>query len=434
MGRIPRRTFLLGSLAAGGAVALGWVPDVSYPTTVKAESIRAQAAEKALSDRVAKLEAAATPGPAPSPVPLPTPTPGPATGYPPDGQLSSAPTPAMPMPEYLKPVVVDGIRITRISNIAGVRQAYSRHQVENKDRSKIALAFTGAGVSGRMLDGATYADLGSFHFAPMALWSNTDRNKLIACRDNTLVAQDATTAVETTIKTFAGYALRNPSGDPGISIGDWEGGISDDDQWIALIGWTGSAFNIVVYNLVTGQTFTTPAPAGLDNVQISRKGGYVIAVGGGYTRCYDRTLSGYLTLYGNGYHGDNALDASGAEIYVANNANGVRAFKLSDGSSIQLLPDKTAFEYGHVGGHGDRVVLSVYDPSTMAGRPGNDQLVEVRTDGSGLVAPFGFAHHSIVNYGNEPHATPSRDGKRIYFASEWGGSGVYGFVAEAAAA
>jgi hypothetical protein len=339
--------------------------------------------------------------------------------------LTFVATSALARPGYLAPVTDPtwGTRITRVSNSSGIRQAYSRIPAWNSNQTKILLGFT---YPGRMLDGTTYADLGSFSQVSQAIWANTDPNKLYGQSGNTFVSQNATTGVRTTLHTFGAYSS--------ISIGDYEGGIDDNDTYVSLIGTTsGGSKHLLTYNIATDTVVADiAAPSGMDNSQISRKGNYVVVVGGGYTRRYDRALTSFITLYSNGYHGDNALDASGNEIFVANNATGVRSFRLSDGSSIQLLPDKTAFEYGHVGGHTDRagwVYLSVYDPTTMAGRPGNDQIVALKTDGSGTVEVFGFAHHKLMAYGNEPHGVPSRDGMRVMFASEWGGSGVYAYVA-----
>jgi hypothetical protein len=112
----------------------------------------------------------------------------------------------------------------------------------------------------------------------------------------------------------------------------------------------------------------------------------------------------------------------------------VKSFRLSDGAGTLLLGGTTAFEYGHTSGRNlDRpgwIYLSVYDNTATAGRPGRDQLVAVKTDGSGTVEVFGFAHHTnTTNYAMQPHAVAAPDGRHVLFASEWGSSGVYAFVA-----
>ena len=56
-------------------------------------------------------------------------------------------------------------------------------------------------------------------------------------------------------------------------------------------------------------------------------------------------------------------------------------------------------------------------------------MVAVKTDGSGTVEVFGFTHHTDTStYAAQPHAVPSRDGKRVLFASEWGGAGIFAYI------
>jgi hypothetical protein len=372
---------------------------------------------------VRRSEAAAAPAPAYV-------APPPAGGFPGDTTLRFLATSSLARPGYLTPSTdpTFGTSITRISNTAGVRHVYSRTPAWNSDQTKILLSFS---YPGRLLDGTTYADLGSFNHVPQATWANTNPNALYGVSGNQFIRQNATTEGRTTLHTFAAYSS--------ISIGDYEGGIDDNDTYVSLIGTTsGGSKHLLTYNIATDTVVADiAAPANMDNAQISRKGNYVVVVGTGYTRRYDRALTSFITLYQYGHHGDNALDASGNEIFVANATdNGVESFRLSTGAATVLLPSRTAFDAGHVSGRNvDRpgwVYLSNYDPTIYGFNylwPGRDQVVALKTDGSGTVEVFAFAHHSVLAYQNEPQAVPSRDGKRVIFASEWGGSSVYDFVA-----
>ncbi len=350
--------------------------------------------------------------------------------FPADTTLKALTTTPMLRPGYLSsvPDPILGTRTTRISSNSGIRQAYSRLSAWNSNGSKILLGFT---YPGRMLDGKTFADLGSFAQISGAIWSNTDPNKLFGVdaqgNGNRLYSQNATSGQLTVIATFGGYSY--------VTIGDGEGGVSDDDRFIALLGYPSSGGkHIIVYDLIARAIVADAvAPSGTDNVQISRKGNYVVVVGPG-TRRYNRTLTSYLQLEPYGNHGDNALDANGNEIYVTNNAPGVKSFRLSDGAATLLLSGGTAFEYGHTSGRNiDRpgwIYLTVYDNSVTAGRPGRDQVVAVKTDGSGTVEVFAFTHHTDTStYSMQPHGVPSPDGRHVLFASEWGTSGVNAFVA-----
>ena len=128
-----------------------------------------------------------------------------------------------------------------------------------------------------MLDGRTYRDLGAFHQISGAIWSNTNPNKLYGVdaqgNGNRLYSQNATSGALTVLRAFSGFRY--------ITIGDDEGGVSDDDRYIVLFGYPSSGGkHIVVYDLI-GRTVVADrvAPAGTDNVQISRKGNYVVVVG-----------------------------------------------------------------------------------------------------------------------------------------------------------
>lgn len=375
---------------------------------IAAEKSRALAAEQKLSDRIAKLEAA---HPATVPVPpAPLPAPSPPTGQP----LTSAPTPASQPPAVGQSIVEAGVRVTCISKTT--RHAYASIQPENADGSRILLGFSPG--SAQLLDGTTYKLLATFQVPSYALWSNTDPNLIYGADQNRLVKQDVRPGPDgkrpfVTVATF-------PST---VSIGNFEGGISDDDRYLALT----SAGRLVVFDLVTGQTVGNIVAPVMDSFQISRDGSSVV-VRGGNTRVYSRDLTTSRELYPYANHGDNWIGA-----YIANNCPAVKSFALAAGTAKTLIPAGSAFANGHSSGRGPLPVFSSYDPIGMKDLPGCDQIVAVNPDGT--VIPFGWSHRSItkayiamtkaekdVAYPGEPHAVPSRDGRRVVFASDWGGS------------
>ena len=354
--------------------------------------------------------------------------------YPADTSLRYLATSSISRPGYRSSIIEPalGTVTTRVSNGSGVRHAYSRISAWNADGSKILLGF---GYPGRMLDGRTFADLGSFRQVSQAIWSNVDPNRLYGAIGNAVYRQNATTAALTKLRTFTAYRS--------ITIGDYEGGISDDDRFMALIGTTSTGVrHLITYNVAANTVVgDVSVPSTINNAQISRKGTYVVvtnnrdgtARGQGVER-YTQNLASRITLVRYGRHGDNALDASGNEIFVSNNAPYVTAFNLATGQATRLLSMTTAFEYGHVSGRNIHrpgwIYLSVFDNRVTAGRPGRDQVVAVKTDGSGTVEVFGFSHHSTSTvYATQPQAVPSRDGKQVLFASDWGG-GVYAYIAQ----
>jgi WD40 repeat protein len=357
------------------------------------------------------------------------------TAYPVDATLRYLATPSLARPSYLSPLrdPTLGTTTTRISNTAGVRHAYSRISAWNSDGSKILLGFT---YPGRMLDGRTYAYLGAFNQVSQAIWSNVNPNKLygVSSNSNIFYSQNAATGALTVLHTFAGYSTTKVGIYGGISIGDGDGAVSDDDRYVALIGRiaSGQPEHLIVYDIPNNTVVADIAAAGINSAQISRKGNYVVTIGSD-TRVYPRDLSSSRRLYPYGNHGDNALDANGNEIYVSNNAPNVVAFSLATGAATRLLGGTTAFEYGHVSGRNiDRlgwIYLSVFDNSVTAGRPGHDQVIAVKTDGSGTVEVFGFSHHTNTTiYAMQPQAVPSPDGRHVIFASEWGSASVLAYV------
>jgi hypothetical protein len=379
------------------------------------------------------------PTPAPTATPAPTvaptvaPTPGPGDGYPANSSLTAAALATVSRPGYLAPVTDPtwGTTVTRVSSTAGVRQAYARISVWNSDQTRILLGYT---YPGRMLDGTTYADLGSFSQIDHAIWSNTDPNKLFGPWANVLYSQNATTGALTALHTFSGYTS--------IDMGGGDGAIDDTDTYVALIGSTGSAYHLITYNIAANTIVADIPIAGNPGAtQISRKGNYVVlnwgdgtGVNQGLER-YTRDLTSRIQLSPYARHGDNALDAAGNEIFVTCSPD-VSSYRLSSGAKTLLLSGPNAFEYGHVSGRNINrpgwAYLSVYDTVTPAGRPGNDQVVAVKTDGSGTVEVFAFANNRTNGspYAGQPQAVPSRDGTRVLFASEWGGTGIYAYVAQ----
>lgn len=365
----------------------------------------------------------AAPTPTATPTPSPTPSPTPTGGLPPIRQLSYVATPNTPRPGYLSPITDPtwGTQVTRITNTAGLRHAYARIQPWNADGSKLLMGY--APSTARLLDGNTYADIRGVWLPDYCLWSNVDPSKAYGVYGNKLVSLNPATSTGaadwTTIRDFGAA----------VSIGNYEGGLSDDDSRMAL----SAGGTLYIVDPRDGSTVAScPLPSGLDNFQVSRDGQYVVYVFSNVdTRKASVAAPATMTqLYPHANHGDNWLDVVySVPYFVGNNCPAVKAFALTTAQGAQVEPAGTAFEYGHTSGRGPEIVLSNYDPATMAGRPGCDQMVSIATDGSG-VRVWAHAHTSGATYASQPHAVPSRDGRRVLFASDWGGA-VYAYVANA---
>ena len=375
-----------------------------------------------------------------APPPPPPPPPPPITGTPPDrAALTYVASPAIPaVPAMLSPVADPtwGTHVTRVSNVNGVTNEYSRSPAWNADQSLILLP--GPGSSSELHDGTTYAKVRGLPRLPgYAHWAYTDPNKIFGTYngDPHFYACDARTDAMSVVHNFSGYSE--------VSLGDGEGNVSDDDKTVALMTKSAAGNGALVYDLASGNIVATVnwGSSRPNNVSVSHSGQFVIVSwgpdGSGLTQglwLYSRLLVPIRQLTMTARHGDHCLDSAGHDLWVQC-TNGVEMWRLDDGTHPALnLPKPNAFEYGHLSGRNvgrpGWAYLSTYDWGSTSGRPGRDQLVAIKLDGSGTVEVFGFANHRSTSYSEQPHATPSRDGKRVCFNSEWGAPGtVYAYVA-----
>lgn len=365
-----------------------------------------------------------------------------AGGFPVDQALTFRTRPTIPsLPGYLVKTAEPtwGTQYVRATNTPSRRHFYARYQAWNFDSTLIYLDPPGV-YPGRMIDGTTYADIGSFSGLSNGFWCNTE-NRMYGVDGggaNLLYQQTVTSAgalIGTTVKHTFGVGYTAWIGGNSAS---WEGGISDDDRFICITLTDvthGGGDRLQVYDTVLDTIVGDIAkPASVDNAMMSRSGTYVVVVrNGSGTYRYNQDLTNATLLTTSSNHCDVGYDASGNDIVVANNAPGVVSYRLSTASPTTLLAAGSAFEYGHVSGHHSRngwMYLSIYDSTSTAGRAGFDQVVALKTDGSGTVNVFGFSNNATGGgtYNAQPHASASRDGKRVIVASAWGLTDVYDYV------
>lgn len=363
---------------------------------------------------------------APPVVPEPdTPEPPPTTS-PNVGPLRVIPTPSQQAPALGKSVT-DAVTGNKVTCIAlGRRHAYPTQPVANADGTLLMLR-TCVGIQivdpAVLVDAKTFAVLNpKFPLWSGGFWSAVDPQKLYGIDTGTW--ELVTNRVGGTGRVALAKVPQ------GSVIGGGEGATSDSDDLIVVAG----GGRLLTFDARNGKALGNIAWSG-DNAKPSHSGGWVAAVGGP-VRLYSRDL-GYVRelvpSYG-GPHGDWCLDEQGNDVWVMNNASGVRGF-YPDGRVIQILPPGTAEEYGHVSGCWKvrgRFVLSNHNVPATKGRPGSDQVLIARTDESGIVEVMAMAHHGGESpYNAQPHAVGLPDG-RVLFASEWSGS-VGCYVVERAA-
>ncbi|MBD2746937.1 hypothetical protein IC232_09545 [Microvirga sp. BT688] len=142
-------------------------------------------------------------------------------------------------------------------------------------------------------------------------------------------------------------------------------------------------------------------------------------------------------------HGDMTLDPDGSDVFIGVSKAEPDKFhlikrRLKDGLVTELAP------YGQ---HEHSSVRNIRRPGwvfvTYVGTedraraeqgvvPFYQEIIAVRTDGSGEIRRIAHTRGAAHNYTSEPHATPSSDGSQVVWASNWGlpGGPVSSYVAK----
>lgn len=351
------------------------------------------------------------------------------------------------MPSYLGTITDStwGTEIMRVSNTSGYAAGYAKQMAWNSDGTRL---FLGQGF--RMLNATDYTDYGNSHRpfgAEFPVWSNVTATKMYGCADGVGKLRSWSTS-GLTWSDVANFALNNISGQARAynhcSLGNYEGNISNDDHLIALVcntlaNRTGQ-WDVIAYDPIDNVVRGTLANVGgdVDNCGVSQSGDYVYVNGTGDgsgtyqgLRIYnaDMTLVRQVVTYRP--HLDMGYDSSGNEVLV--NAQAGNMHRLSNGTTTDLFPGAlTAVDGGHVSCRNvDLPGWAFFSDSQSqhSAKPGYGQLVSVKLDGSGTVRIYG-CHHEVNNLSdNGNYAVPNRDGSKVVFASRWGGSSLYGFVA-----
>ena len=371
-------------------------------------------------------------------------TPVPPGTYPPETSLTWIPTPSEARPGYLAEITqaVTGMKIRRISNVNLRTNAYPKQQPWNADNSRI---FLGNGF--RMLNATTYADLGD-SVRPFGVeypvWSNVNPDYMYGCSEGANVLKRFSVAGNawSTRHTFSGKGH--------LSLGDYEGNISDDDTRIALIYNTLSnqsgTWGVLVYDPVNDVEISsiaigTGSASHPNNCMISRSGAYVViqhgAGGTGTSQgtwLYDSaTLTRIRQISATRPHADMGKDASSNDIYVHEEGpGGLTSHRLSNGATVDLLPSGTILDAGHVScTNYDRPGYAYISSNTRStGSKGSDQMIAVKTDGSQVVEVYALAHAAgDSTYDQAPHMAASRDGSKVLFRSNWDGGDILAYVA-----
>jgi hypothetical protein len=353
--------------------------------------------------------------------------------------LSYVATNADAMPGYLATITDStwGTEIRRISNTANRRNLYARHQSWNKGQTLIYLS------GGSMIVNATtYAEVGSIGVdADMPVWSNINPDYMYGSRvtTNTFRRWSISGASNTTVHTFGGYAR--------TSIGNYEGNLSDNDRVALLVNTIvdgSGTWSVLVYDIPNDTIISTlviGAGNEPNNCCMSRSGNFVIIEHGQEgsgtfqgTRLYNAANMSSVRQISTGRpHADAGKNAAGQDIFVyEGGAGGASVHVLATGQDYDLFPGSiNQLDSGHISGCPyERPGYVIMTSNTSSTSAGNDQIVAVKTDGTGTVEPFGFTHsNGTGDYDSSPHGSSNRTGTIVIWGSDWGGANVYAFVA-----
>lgn len=375
-----------------------------------------------------------------------------AGGFPPETTLSYTPTGTDPMPGLYVTIPVSEYggttEVTRITNAHLRTNSYPPRQPWNLNQDRIFL-----NQGWRLLDGTTYADLGTVPFGvEYPIWSNTDRDKMYGCSYQQNVIKRLSLASPTwqVIHTFAGKGW--------LDLGGGEGNCSDNDVFALIYNTVADGtgtWGVVVYDAIADvevAQFAIGRGAGNqpNNCCISRSGQFVViehGTGGTGinqgTQLYEvvgNSLVRLRQIVTTRPHRDMGKDAAGRDILVyMEGPNGVSSQVLATGQVIDLFPaGGGVMDGGHVSCTNYNLPGWAYLSSNTrtAGVLGSDDWIAVKTDGSGTIRRFMKGHNPMTpNYDASPHMAASRDGLRIMGRTNWDGSiatNIFAYVAQAA--
>lgn len=182
-----------------------------------------------------------------------------------------------------------------------------------------------------------------------------------------------------------------------------------------------------------------------DWISVSPSGKYIVAMGKGYSRIFDRQLKLLHTLPEGSYgHGDICLTPSGREALVFDGAdlqlNGDRNINIAwlDSGELEIgarigwraTPHVSCRNFDFPGW----ALISTQGSDSWRHDYSNldFEIFWLKLDGSGEVRRLAH-HHSSRERGGyfaEQHAVTNRDGTRIIFASNWDGNQIDAYLIE----
>ncbi|MCK7593980.1 TolB family protein [Pseudomarimonas salicorniae] len=330
------------------------------------------------------------------------------------------------------------------------RNDYSRRQAFNADGTRF-LAYARDGAW-HLYDAQSLAHLrilDGLGGDAEPQWHPTDPRRLYYVETNggmELLQIDVETNQSSVATSFAG---KLPWGNVARVWTKSEGSPSADGRYWCFHAET-SDFRIrgvFTYDLQTGTVLGThPLSERPDHVSMSASGRWCVISGEEYPNtpnsnfnvvAWSRDFSQSRLLHGNSEHSDLALDANGQDAFVfvdyQSNEGDMVSVNLDTGARTTLFPtylQGTATAY-HVSGKNFAapgwVLISTYNNYGPSEKWLHRRIFAVELAASPRILNIAHHHSEYCGSGDtpyftEPHATVSRDFRRILFSSNWGGS------------
>ncbi|MCC6526353.1 MAG: hypothetical protein IT373_27145, partial [Polyangiaceae bacterium] len=267
---------------------------------------------------------------------------------------------------------------------------------------------------------------GGMPSAEDAIWSGIDPNVIYAHEGQRIWAYNVATHAWTLVKSFAGVLPPGYLWQMSRSIDDNVFAFTVEDTSWAFVGyaaWQRDTDTMLIHE-----------SSSLDEVQIDKSGNFLTVqtglqgAGTIQVRVADLVHGTMVDLTDNGPDYAPAHGDSGVGIMVGNDnwLNRVTYRSLATPHDVQTLlsygSDWSQAMHTSLLVDGDaHAYVSLYGSHSTG--LFHNEIIAVATDGSGSV--YRLAHHrSVMNsYEDAPRANVSRDGCRVAFTSNWGGSG-----------
>jgi len=359
-------------------------------------------------------------------------------------------TTSLAKPGYLQSVIDPdfGTTITRISGdpgtpIPGVNGSwgttvygnYSKDPAWNADQSLLILKHTGSSLAGSLfLDGSTYR----------VLFARRGPNGVIDTRwhptmPDVMVSVSADGSIGYwNVRTNASIAKFRVSGYSGASFGSYEGNPSRDGRYVVVQASRSSDGHLVAFVVdvesgikLADIDLTAANITNLDWASVSEGGGYVVAYGtidGRKQRTKIWQRDGTPVAYWQDYtfgHYDLGMDATGNEVAFgavgqSPYAHHFIARRLDSGAITDLSGALTSFNWHATTRNTARSGWGYAATNDRTGFPLDGEIYAIKLDGSLTVERYAHHRANNIDYDSAPFPTPSPDGRRVLFSSNWG--------------